>query len=163
MSLQPLKAGQLVAGRDGVLHPDLVRWMNRLTSIVNTGAVPAGTIVLRDIPAADVTGYFDATGLGIADGPYDGWAVCNGSNGTPNLSDKFPRISATGSGGTGGTDDSSHTHDIDHTHASETVQSGAGADVATEAFTGTSGAASATDNRPAYYELVALMRLERDF
>jgi hypothetical protein len=28
------------------------------------------------------------------------------------------------------------------------------------ALTGTSGAASATENRPAYYELVPLMRLE---
>lgn len=33
--------------------------------------------------------HFDSTGLGIPGGQWDGFAICNGGNGTPNLSDKF--------------------------------------------------------------------------
>lgn len=33
--------------------------------------------------------YFDGTGLGIVSGEWDGWALANGANGTPNLSDRF--------------------------------------------------------------------------
>jgi hypothetical protein len=32
---------------------------------------------------------FDDTGLGKISEQYDGWALCNGQNGTPDLSDKF--------------------------------------------------------------------------
>jgi hypothetical protein len=35
-------------------------------------------------------GVFDGTGLGIIGGNADGWAVCNGNNGTPNLEGYFP-------------------------------------------------------------------------
>lgn len=35
------------------------------------------------------TANFDATGLGILSGNWDGWALCNGNNGTPNLTDRF--------------------------------------------------------------------------
>lgn len=33
--------------------------------------------------------YFDGTGLGLTTAEWDGWAICNGNNGTVNLSDKF--------------------------------------------------------------------------
>lgn len=32
---------------------------------------------------------FDANGLGIVGGTYDGWHLCNGQDGTPDLSDRF--------------------------------------------------------------------------
>lgn len=32
---------------------------------------------------------FDTTGRGKISGDYDGWAICNGNNGTPNLTDRF--------------------------------------------------------------------------
>jgi hypothetical protein len=35
------------------------------------------------------TTHFDNTGLGIVAGEWDGFALCNGQNGTPNLSDSF--------------------------------------------------------------------------
>jgi hypothetical protein len=35
------------------------------------------------------TGVLDDTGLGVVGGNLDGWALCNGNNGTPNLTDKF--------------------------------------------------------------------------
>lgn len=49
----------------------------------------------------DPTGKFDGTGKGILQTDWDGWALCNGSNGTTNLTDRFI-ISAhmDGSGGT---------------------------------------------------------------
>lgn len=33
--------------------------------------------------------YFDGTGKGLITAEWDGWAICNGANGTPNLTDKF--------------------------------------------------------------------------
>jgi len=33
--------------------------------------------------------FFDGTGRGLTTGEWDGWALCNGQNGAPNLSDKF--------------------------------------------------------------------------
>jgi microcystin-dependent protein len=44
--------------------------------------IPSGVIVMYSGPW-----NFDATGLGT--GPLTGWALCNGNNGTPNLTDKF--------------------------------------------------------------------------
>lgn len=37
----------------------------------------------------DPTTDFDSTGLGLVGGRFDGWALCNGSNGTADLSDHF--------------------------------------------------------------------------
>jgi hypothetical protein len=33
--------------------------------------------------------FFNESGRGNIGGPYDGWAICNGQNGTPDLSDQF--------------------------------------------------------------------------
>ncbi|HNQ19580.1 MAG TPA: hypothetical protein PKI46_00805 [Bacteroidales bacterium] len=48
---------------------------------VNYG-MPQGSIIMYSGPW-----YFDNNGLGI--GNLNGWALCNGQNGTPNLSDRF--------------------------------------------------------------------------
>ncbi|MCS7188343.1 MAG: hypothetical protein RMJ66_01765 [Bacteroidia bacterium] len=45
-------------------------------------AVPPGGIIMYSGPWS-----FDATGLGT--GALEGWALCNGNNGTPNLTDRF--------------------------------------------------------------------------
>jgi hypothetical protein len=202
---------------------------NRLATLM-----PPKSVITANLSASDVSTNFDGTGLGNAAGPYAGWAICNGNNGTPNLTAKFVRISATAAGATGGSDSIAHTHAIDHTHPAftsgaeashthatpahghalpvgfdggsvyftsmgdgtpiygsfvttanrgtvleqaassqltrqgTTDTSGAGTTgagsahshtVSPPAFAGTSGAASVTDNRPAYYELVALMRM----
>lgn len=198
--------------------------------------MPPKSIITANLTAADVTSNFDATGLGRNPGSYAGWAICNGSNGTPNLAGRFVRINAAASGALGGSDTiAAHTHAIDHDHAAFT--SGAEAEhthltpdhqhfvpigfdgnnvffnqdamgnpvygsivaanahtfmpqpsnpiptntrlattdnsghgttgagtahshaVDPPAFTGTSGPSPASDNRPAYLELVALMRL----
>lgn len=38
----------------------------------------------------DPTGLFDGTGLGIINTEWDGWAFCNGQNGTVDFTDRFP-------------------------------------------------------------------------
>jgi hypothetical protein len=38
----------------------------------------------------DPTAFFDNSGLGIIGSDWDGWAICNGNNGTDNWSDQFP-------------------------------------------------------------------------
>lgn len=140
--------------------------------------LPPRSVILADLSPADILAEFDLTGLGLLAGEYSGYAICNGNNGTPNLSNRFPRMVTSAGGATGGTDSSAHTHPIDHNHTSATsgapstttAQGTAGpivvvaSDTHTHAvdlanIVETSGAASATDNRPAFYELTALMKL----
>lgn len=47
---------------------------------------PNEVSMYRGDPAVDFAG---TDGLGTIGGDWDGWALCNGSNGTPDLSDKF--------------------------------------------------------------------------
>jgi hypothetical protein len=72
---------------------------------------PPKTVVFATLSAADLAdaSQFQATGLGV--GNYLGWAVCNGNNGTADLTGRFPRMVATGAGAKGGEDTNSHTHD----------------------------------------------------
>jgi hypothetical protein len=158
--------------------------------------VPPKGIVTANLSASDLSTNFDGTGLGIATGPYAGWAVCNGMNGTPNLANRFVRVAAAAAGATGGSDSNAHTHGTpSHQHVlpvgfdgsniyltadannapmygSNVITANRGAPASgayasgltRQGFTdnsgaGTTGPASATENRPAYFELVALMRL----
>lgn len=59
--------------------------------------VPPGGIIMYSGPW-----NFDGTGLGT--GPLEGWALCNGNNGTPNLTDRFVMGTSTSGnlGTTGG-------------------------------------------------------------
>ncbi len=50
------------------------------------GIVPVGGIIMY---SGSITGLFDASGLGISGTKMEGWAICNGNNGTPNLISKF--------------------------------------------------------------------------
>jgi hypothetical protein len=42
------------------------------------------------------SGLFDGSGRGIIGGDMDGWAICNGQNGTPNLQGYFPAAGVQG-------------------------------------------------------------------
>ena len=177
MKLKPLPSNQPAVRGGPPLDGDLHRWLSSIQTAIDN-AVPPGTIKWAKLAAADIALHFDGTGLGKNPGRWARWAICNGSNGTDDYNGRFFRANTAGSGATGGSDSSSHTHSIAHDHevftsstedASGTVQTGAGSGVAQNghaheidvpSFTGTSGAASATDNRPAYHELVPLMRLE---
>ena len=77
----------------------------------STGTIPIGGIILWSGTVASIP---------------DGYALCNGSNGTPNLQDRF--VVGAGSGydvaATGGSADAvvvSHTHGMSHTHGSGTL------------------------------------------
>ena len=105
-----------------------------------------------------------------------GWAICNGSNGTPDLRDRF--IVGTGSsyslGNTGGANSvtlttaqmPSHTHSyVGHTYPGsgpEQNQSGGVEDRTSfnvNKTTGSQGGGQAHENRPPYYALMFIMKL----
>jgi len=86
------------------------------TEAINVAGVSNPTTPRGGIIMYSGTWNFDATGLGT--GPLVGWALCNGNNGTPNLSNRFVRSTVTsgGLGVTGGT--TTHTHIVDsHSHS----------------------------------------------
>ena len=170
--MKPLRNSQPAVRGGPPLDPDLARWLASAGVAIGL-ALPPNEVRTFSLTSAQVTANFTATGLGLTAGPYDGWAVCNGSNGTPDLRDRFIRIKTTGAGATGGNDSSAHTHAVDPASVTsgapsdtKVVAAGAGETVASSTHTHavdvastTSGAASASENRPAYYELVALMRV----
>ncbi len=145
-------------------------------------SVPAGAIVMYSGPWS-----FDASGLGTGD--LQGWALCNGNNGTPNLSNRFV-MGTTNSGNlnaTGGANSytlttaqlPAHNHTITaifHGQGSEGSDNCSGAtnyvffgddniwpncsSPSTKVFsTTTTGSGSAIDNRPAYIQLAFIMKL----
>ncbi len=146
--------------------------------------LPPGAIIPCNLLAATIATDFTG-GLGDVGTAYDGWAICDGNNGTPDLSDKFIRHKSTGAGASGGNDSSAHTHSLSNAGGAEIVTIGNNLlcwgvrdgplfdYVDQGVFTGDTGtgnrnssplvgntdAASATENRPAYYELVYLMRV----
>jgi len=52
----------------------------------NGYVMPVGAIIMYSGNSADL---FDGSGLGKKNTPVEGWALCNGRNGTPNLMDRF--------------------------------------------------------------------------
>lgn len=120
----------------------------------------------------------------LADIPV-GWALCDGTLGTPNLVAKFIRgvaTSATNPGTTGGSDSltvvqNAHSHEIPFQFSAdifETASFGTGGSVAATQKAGVTGDTTsrarqktqsvtatnqAHDNRPAYYELAFIMKL----
>lgn len=64
----------------------------RCTSLTATGEIqgvgmtPPGSILMQ---SGSLSGKFDSNGAGLAATPYQGWQICNGQNGAPNLQDQF--------------------------------------------------------------------------
>jgi hypothetical protein len=92
----------------------------------------APPVIFAALSAGAIAAAF-TSGLGNAGGAWENWAICDGGNSTPNLAALFIRASVTGSGATGGSDSSAHTHSVtsnvtvadhsSHTHGySEIVQ-----------------------------------------
>lgn len=161
---------------------------NRATSCANVAlairdhGLPAKVVLSFNLSAADIAADFTG-GLGDSGSDYEGWAICDGNNGTPNLTDKFIRSKVTGSGGSGGSDSGAHTHGLSTNGGAMiranvaalywgaagpsfsyvdkggfTASSGTGS-AASSGLIGDTDSASATENRPAYYELVFLMKV----
>jgi len=170
----------------------------QVSSVARRGFyIPPKAILWFNLTSDEVAINFDSTGLAYEKSDYYGLAICNGSNGTPNLHNKFLRSNTSSAGATGGSDSSAHTHTTPaHQHqtdiggdgasiymrddgaglpysggvvenpvneqviASAASASGPGRFAKTRSDgSGTSGAASATDNKPAYTELVPLMKI----
>ena len=165
--LHPMRPSQLAAEVGGRIHRDLLRWLGGVAVVVNLAAVPNKGIIWANLTTADISAYFEASGAGSPGAAYEGWALCNGANGTPDLSGKFIRSSHSDAGPTGVTDDASHAHSATVSAPSATVSVEEGTElVFEEPASGTHthdislGASSNTDNMPAYHELIPLMRLE---
>lgn len=101
MGLAPLRPAQLAAEITGAIHRDLFRWLHLLLKQGNANVLPIGMVTPAKLSADDISTYFDGTGLGKTARRWDGWAICNGSNGTPDLDGEFLRFEASASGGTG--------------------------------------------------------------
>ncbi len=94
-------------------------------AILGIGMVPPGAIVMF---AGDIDQVFDVEGTGRKDTPYEGWQLCNGKNGAPDLQDRF--VAAAGRsykiGDNGGADSIILTVDQlpPHVHAGQTAAAG---------------------------------------
>ena len=145
----------LVAGTNITITPDDLN--NRITIASSSNGIPSGVIVMW----SGSTGSIPA-----------GWALCNGSNGTPNLRDRFI-VGAGGSYGVGSTGgENQHTLTIDempsHNHGykghfSYGVRPGDD-DVGAQYFNNTevtsnTGNNQPHENRPPYYALAYIMKL----
>ncbi|OUR97579.1 hypothetical protein A9Q81_12965 [Gammaproteobacteria bacterium 42_54_T18] len=60
--------------------------MDVVGTIKGIGMVPPGAVLIQ---SGSLASRYDNTGKGVTDTPYNGWAICNGQNGTPNLQDRF--------------------------------------------------------------------------
>ena len=89
-----------------VYYRDNTRW--------NPLLLPPKTVIFSWLSSTDIASNFTN---GVGTGDYLGWAICNGSNGTPNLAGRFPRMITTGAGSIGGEDSNNHYHGMNnHTH-----------------------------------------------
>lgn len=91
-------------GTSGSDTPALPPWINVRVRQNSTGglSIPQGTIAVWDGPLSGIP---------------DGWFLCDGNNGTPNMVDRYP-LGATASIGTTGGSVATHTHTgSSHTHS----------------------------------------------
>lgn len=137
---------------------------DNLTDSTEQGLVTTGQVSVLSPPTADPhlvraedlraalpSGIITMWSGSIASIPT-GWLLCNGTNGTPNLSDRFILASGTNAPGTTG---GSNTITINNNTLSQVVQSGTGTTVAAHPHTHTT---TPTDTRPSYYVLAYIMK-----
>lgn len=126
---------QLISSEDTQEEVDV---KETLTNLAAAGAIPTGGIIMWSGVLADIP---------------NGWALCDGTNGTPNLIDKFVQGVATDStdpGDTGGaTDKTTGTPSGSPHNSGDGGSSGADANHTH----------SITDVRPKYYEIAFIFKL----
>lgn len=52
--------------------------------------MPVGSIAMLSLKDVEVSNYFDASGKGLQNQRFNHFAICNGNNGTPNLTGRIP-------------------------------------------------------------------------
>ena len=179
----------IAAGQSGgnTLHSDNQFTYNALSNVVTAGTFSGSGASLTSLNASNLTGTVaDArlsnsslfvTGMIMmynGSSAPSGWAICNGSNGTPDLRDRF--IVGTGSsyslGNTGGANSvtltlnqiPAHTHTYERTDVGIDVSdrpwpaSNNDCDM-TNQNTSSAGGGQSHENRPPYYALMFIMKL----
>lgn len=81
-----MRPSQAVADMGGAIHRDFFRWLAHLTNLVSTGVVPVKGVVAVTLTPGELADWFDGSGLGNRGGPFEGWALANGNNGTTDYS-----------------------------------------------------------------------------
>ena len=113
-------------GRVGIGNRNPQATLDVAGTIRGIGLVPPGGIVMF---YGDAAAAFDAQGLGRKGSRFEGWQLCNGKNGSPDLQDRF--IAAAGQayqmGDSGGSDQIPLTTEQlpAHSHTGQTAGSGA--------------------------------------
>ncbi|MCG8319176.1 MAG: hypothetical protein MI921_06715 [Cytophagales bacterium] len=81
-------AGKVLIGQnystDNTVAPD--NGLRVEGEIQGIGMTPPGGVIMFH---GETSGVFDGSGKGVAGTPYEGWAICNGQNGTPDLRGRF--------------------------------------------------------------------------
>lgn len=161
-----------------------------MAEIESGGGVPA-TVMLKSvydpdgdgkISQAQIDGALVPSGAiliwsGAISNIPDGWALCDGNNGTPDLTDRFVLHADADDGGTNNVGDTGgekeHTLTVDeipaHTHNQKVYSGTGGSDVpdkvtnstagVTAAPTASTGGGAAHNNRDKYYALAYIMKL----
>ncbi len=109
-----------------------------LHSHAGGGAVPSGGIIMWAGTIANIP---------------DGYVICDGNNGTPNLLARFVEGVATASTNPGTTGGATNKTTAGHTHGTVAVEAGSGANPYTSSATDT-----IADIRPPYYDIAFIMK-----
>jgi len=128
-------------GINGDISVPIGTVLSWLKSYTNTPALPSGFVECNGQTLSD------------ASSPYDGQVIPDLNGG----SNRMLRGAAT-SGGTGGSDSNSHTHNVSFT-ARQAYNAGAAYTPYYDS-TRSTGAPSDTNNIPAYYEVVWIIRIK---